>query len=152
MKRLMVGVASGAVLAVLAGCSAPTDTPAGGDDSQAANTPGETAVTVADAGRFLTDAENELREFSEFGARTAWVQNNFITPDTNTLAASANADVMAATTELAAAAARFNGLALPGGVDRKGRSVGRDRTQGLGWLPDRLRMLPVTPLRSPRMR
>ena len=75
--------------------------------------------TVEDAEIFIRDAESRLLALWIDAGRAAWVQNNFITPDTNTLAASANADVMAATTELAAAAARFNGLALPGGVDRK---------------------------------
>ena len=119
MKRLMAGVASGAVLAVLAGCSAPTDTPAAGDDSQAANTPGETAVTVADAGRFLTDAENELREFSEFGARTAWVQNNFITYDTNWLLERMSTQGTEMAVRLATETARYNELDLSTEMARK---------------------------------
>ncbi len=75
--------------------------------------------TVEDAEIFIRDAESRLLALWIDAGRAAWVQNNFITPDTNTLAASANADVMAATTELAAAAARFNSLVLPGDVNRK---------------------------------
>ena len=38
-----------------------------------------------------------------------WVRSTYITGDTNALAAAANAELMAATTELSAAAARFDG-------------------------------------------
>ena len=46
------------------------------------------------------------------GSRTSWVQANFITEDTERLAAAAHKDVLAATTELAHAATRFDELAL----------------------------------------
>ena len=75
--------------------------------------------TIEDAEAFISDAESRLLALWIDAGRAAWVQNNFITPDTNTLAASANATVMAATTELAAVAARFNDLSLPDELERK---------------------------------
>ena len=75
--------------------------------------------TVEDAENFIQDAESRLLEFWIDAGRAAWVQNNFITSDTNTMAASASAKLMAETTELVAASTRYNGLALPADVDRK---------------------------------
>ena len=75
--------------------------------------------TVEDAETFIRDAESRLLALWIDAGRAAWVQNNFMTPDTNALAASANATVMAATIELAAEAAQFNGLAIPDDLDRK---------------------------------
>ena len=64
-------------------------------------------------------AETRLLDLWIDAGRAAWVQNNFITDDTNALAAAANTAVMAATTELAAEAARFDALALPLEIERK---------------------------------
>ena len=94
-------VAAG-VAAILGGCTEPVPGP-----------------TIEDAEAFIRDAESRLLALWIDAGRAAWVQNNFITPDTNTLAASANATVMAATTELAADAAQFNDLELPDDVERK---------------------------------
>ena len=75
--------------------------------------------TVVDAEAFVQVAEARLLELWTRAGRAAWVQQNFISTDTNAMAASANAAVMAATTELAADAARFNGLELPEALQRK---------------------------------
>ena len=75
--------------------------------------------TLDEAQAFVQDAESRLLDLWIDAGRAAWVQNNFITDDTNALAAAANAKVMAATTELATAAARFNALDLPPHLDRK---------------------------------
>jgi peptidyl-dipeptidase A len=90
------------VAAILGGCTEPVSSP-----------------TIEDAEMFIRDAESRLLALWIDAGRAAWVQNNFITLDTNTLAASANASVMAATTELAADAAQFNDLELPEDVQRK---------------------------------
>ena len=78
-----------------------------------------TGPTIADAETFMRDAESRLLALWIDARRAAWVQNNFITADTKAMAASANAKVMAATTELVAAAAEFRGLPLPANVERK---------------------------------
>jgi peptidyl-dipeptidase A len=119
MKRLMTGVASGALLVLLAGCSAPGTDPAA--DSAATATPdsGAAAPTVADAAQFLSDAEDELRAFSEFGSRTAWVQNNFITYDTNWLLERMSTQGTEMSVRLATETARFNDLDLTTEMSRK---------------------------------
>ncbi len=75
--------------------------------------------TVEEAQAFIAQAETRLLDLWIDAGRAAWVQNNFITDDTNALAAAANTAVMAATTELAAAAARFDALPLPLELERK---------------------------------
>ncbi len=75
--------------------------------------------TVEEAQAFIERAETRLLDLWIDAGRAAWVQNNFITDDTNALAAAANTAVMAATTELAAEAARFDALALPLDLERK---------------------------------
>ncbi len=116
MKRLMTGVASGALLAVLAGCSAPNDPAA---DTQAAAPATASPVTVADAEQFLADATTALREFSEFGARTAWVQNNFITYDTNWLLERMSTQGTEMAVRLATETARFNELEMTTEMSRQ---------------------------------
>ena len=80
---------------------------------------GESDPTVSDARVFVEAAEARLLDLWRTAGRASWVQSNFITEDTNGMAAAANADVMAATTELASAAARLNELVLPEDLDRK---------------------------------
>ena len=75
--------------------------------------------SVEEAEHFIGNAESRLLALWIDAGRAAWVQNNFITTDTNLLAAAANAKVMAATTELAAEASRFNGLILSPDLERK---------------------------------
>ena len=75
--------------------------------------------TVEEAQAFIEQAETRLLDLWIDAGRAAWVQNNFITDDTNALAAAANTAVMAATTELAAEAARFDALELPLEIERK---------------------------------
>ena len=75
--------------------------------------------TVEEAQAFIAQAETRLLDLWIDAGRAAWVQNNFITDDTNALAAAANTAVMAAITELAAAAARFDALELPLELERK---------------------------------
>ena len=57
--------------------------------------------TVSDAEEFVAAAEDRLLDLWMRAGQAAWVQQNFISIDTNAIAASANAAVMAATTELA---------------------------------------------------
>jgi peptidyl-dipeptidase A len=75
--------------------------------------------TVADAEKFMADAEARLKELSIEAGRASWVQSTFITYDTQILAAKANDRLIAATTELAAGAQRFAGLKLPPALARK---------------------------------
>jgi peptidyl-dipeptidase A len=77
-------------------------------------------ASAADEARAFTDqAEARLLELSIRQSRAQWVQQTFITEDTELLAAEANKELIAASMELAAQARRFDGQALPDDVARK---------------------------------
>src|SRR5215469_4179898 len=85
-----------------------------GVEAQTSNT-----ATVAEAEAFMTDAEARLADLSVKTNQADWVHDNFITEDTEALAAAANDEITAATTELVEKAKRFDGLAMPAGLSRK---------------------------------
>ena len=59
-----------------------------------------TSPTVAEAEKFMKRAEARLAELSVKVNQASWVHDNFITDDTEALAAAANDENTAATTEL----------------------------------------------------
>ena len=75
--------------------------------------------TVAEAGAFLDDAEARLFDLGVKASRAAWVQQNFITEDTEQISADANQVATALGVELAKKAERFDGVALPPVMERK---------------------------------
>lgn len=75
--------------------------------------------TVDDAVQFIEQAERRLQELWIRAGRAGWVQANFITVDTEKLAAHASKEVLAATVELAKEATKYSNLDLPADVDRK---------------------------------
>ena len=79
----------------------------------------ERSPTVDDVRVFLEEAEARLLGLWIDAERAAWVQNTFITEDTTALAADAKTEVIGATMELAAKAARFSELDLPTSLRRK---------------------------------
>lgn len=76
-------------------------------------------ATVEEAKEFVEQAEARLDELSIKASRVAWVQNNFITYDTELLAADAQREALAAAVEFAKEATRFDKLELPEEVARK---------------------------------
>ena len=82
--------------------------------SAAPNTP-----SVAEARKFLNEAEARLLELTNQAGRAAWVQSNFITDDTEALSAQANERQIGAAVELAKAATRFDKVVLPPDMVRK---------------------------------
>jgi peptidyl-dipeptidase A len=82
--------------------------------AQAASKP-----TLADAEQFMNQAEARLNEIEVKAARASWVQENFITDDTEALSADAQDQLTAATTELIEQSKRFDGLSLPPELARK---------------------------------
>jgi peptidyl-dipeptidase A len=82
-------------------------------------TPRETAPTVNEAQQFIASAEKRLELLGKKAARASWVQNNFITLDTQRIAADAYSDLAAAVTELALGARRFERVQLPATDARK---------------------------------
>ncbi|HUF50214.1 MAG TPA: M2 family metallopeptidase [Longimicrobiales bacterium] len=77
------------------------------------------SVTAADARAFVDSAEATLLRLQLEANRAQWLQETFITYDTEQLAAQANERVTAATVSFATQSARFNGLDLPYDVARK---------------------------------
>jgi peptidyl-dipeptidase A len=76
-------------------------------------------ATVADAKAFLDAAEAKLLGLSVDSGRSDWVKDNFITDDTEILAAQADERVINATVELVKQSKRFDGLKLPADLARK---------------------------------
>ena len=79
----------------------------------------KTPPTVQDARRFTDAAEKRLLDLWIKDGRAEWVHENFITDDTEQMAADADQAVASATAELAAEARRYDGLKLPDDVARK---------------------------------
>ena len=75
--------------------------------------------TVEEATKFANDAEARLAEMNVDSQRASWVQQNFITEDTQILSAKENEKLINAGVELAKGAARFDNLDLPYDTRRK---------------------------------
>src|SRR5262245_48100097 len=73
----------------------------------------------ADAETFIKDAEKRYLGASIKDSRASWVQSNFITDDTETIAADSKENLIAAIKELADQSRQFDGRQLSSGVDRK---------------------------------
>jgi peptidyl-dipeptidase A len=81
--------------------------------------PASSASSAATPEQFIADAEKRLNELNIKLSRAGWVQSNFITEDTEALNADANKEFIAATTELAEAARRFEGQRMSEETARK---------------------------------
>jgi len=75
--------------------------------------------TVAEAKRFLDEAEQRYLELTNKAQRAQWVQENFITDDTEEIGAEASQELNAFTAETSKKAHRFDGLKLPPEMARK---------------------------------
>src|SRR5213594_2659513 len=75
--------------------------------------------TAAEAKSFIENAEKSLLRLGIRSDRADWVQSNFITQDTEQIAAETKKDLIAAVTDYAIKARRYNGLKLPDEVARK---------------------------------
>ena len=85
----------------------------------AMNVAAQTKPTVAEAQEFMNKAEAQLAELAVKVSRATWVQENFITDDTQAMAADAIDQLAAATADLVDQAKRFEGLEMPSGLARK---------------------------------
>jgi len=88
------------------------------------NNPNSPAVSSAkgtpeEAQKFIDDAEKRLFDLNVKFSRADWIKSTFITDDTEALSASANEELIAATTQLAEQSRRFDGLQLSPDVARK---------------------------------
>ncbi len=75
--------------------------------------------TVAEATEFIRQAEVRLNDLTVKASRASWVQSNFITDDTQQMAADANEVLIGATTGLAKQATRYDHLKLSDELARK---------------------------------
>src|SRR5215475_12437628 len=75
--------------------------------------------TVADAEKFVEKAENLYLDATIKDSRASWVQSNFITDDTESIAAEAKENLIATIKQLADESRKFDGMELPPDVARK---------------------------------
>ena len=91
--------------------------------AEKAQTSGKTSAsktpTVAEAEAFMKRAEDQLQDLGVRASRAGWVQENFITDDTEILSAQANEKLTAIVTQLALDARRFDSLKMPPELARK---------------------------------
>ncbi len=78
-----------------------------------------TQPTVAEAKAFMDKAEAEILKITVIQQRAQWVQETYITDDTELLAADQNEKSIARTTELIEESKRFDSLKLPADLRRK---------------------------------
>src|SRR5512147_2759339 len=94
MRTLVLRLTVPAALALLAGCSQPKP-------------------TADDAKKFLDDAQAKLNTLGIEAGRAAWVQENFITDDTEALSAASGQRAGDESVRLAKEAKKFDDLQLP---------------------------------------
>src|SRR4030095_7584657 len=74
---------------------------------------------VADAEKFMEKAEKRFLDANIKDSRASWVQSNFITDDTELIAADAKENLIAIIKELADESRKFDGIELTADVTRK---------------------------------
>jgi peptidyl-dipeptidase A len=67
----------------------------------------------------MANVDKRLMELSIKSGRADWVRSTYITDDTEKISAGANTDLIAATTEFAEEAKKFDGVDLPADLQRK---------------------------------
>lgn len=77
------------------------------------------ALTANDAEKFLASTEKELVQLNLEGSRAAWINSNFITEDTSSLAAAADQKSTEAGVRFAMAAAKFDDVEVSADQRRK---------------------------------
>jgi len=120
MRRAAVRTLLSALCISACAPAAPPQGPAPAPPGTAATQPAASAgPTAAQAAAFVDSAEAVLMDLSIRAERAQWVQENFITHDTEVLAAEAQDRLIAARVPISKRAATFQGLQLPGDVARR---------------------------------
>jgi peptidyl-dipeptidase A len=126
LARALVPILLAACLAgMLAGCDLAYD-PKAEPGPAATAAPAASPPSAEDAVAFVAEAETRLAELGQHNERMAWVQSNFITYDTELLAAGTAEVFTAAQVEIAAEAARY--LDVTGLDDDTRRKLGMLRS------------------------
>ncbi|HEV2663438.1 MAG TPA: M2 family metallopeptidase, partial [Blastocatellia bacterium] len=76
-------------------------------------------TSAADAENFIKEAEKRYLDANIKDGRASWVQSNFITDDTERIAAEAQENLIATIKELVAQSRQFDGLQLSPDAARK---------------------------------
>jgi peptidyl-dipeptidase A len=118
MKNPFVAFRRAAVLLTAAGFLLAYAGPASAAE-KAASAKKASKPTVEEARKFLDDAQKRLLDLTIEAGRASWVQETFITYDTETLAAARNEVLTGVAVELAKQATRFDGLQLPTDLRRQ---------------------------------
>ena len=117
------GISRSALLILMAACTAMAQTAAPKTATKPASAKASASAkgkpTVAEAETFMNKAEAQLFDLGVRAGRAGWVQENFITDDTETISAQANEKLTAVVTQLALDARRFDGMKLPPDLKRK---------------------------------
>jgi len=101
-------------IAILVTCSTSAQTAPAQTEPEANSKP-----AVADAEAFMKQAESRLNDVGVLANHASWVQENFITEDTEILGAYGQEQLIALTTDLVQQATRFDGLDMPLELARK---------------------------------
>ncbi|HVX67729.1 MAG TPA: M2 family metallopeptidase [Bryobacteraceae bacterium] len=81
--------------------------------------PPKAPPTVAEAKAFMDEVEKKLLDLSVFSGRAEWIKSNFITEDTEAVAAQVNERTISTAVQFAKQAGRFDKLAMPPELARK---------------------------------
>ncbi|HKW32577.1 MAG TPA: M2 family metallopeptidase [Candidatus Acidoferrum sp.] len=108
-----------AILCAVAVCLFSAFAVTRGQTLPARNEPGQASPTPEDAKKYIESAEKELFDLGVKASRAAWVQENFITEDTEQIAADAGEVVNTASAKYAKEAHQFDGLKLAPELARK---------------------------------
>ena len=115
MKNLFTSFRSIATVIAVAGLLLPFAAPASAKPAPAKSAPKKTTPsgkpTVEEARKFLDDASAALFDLNVEAQRAQWVQETFITYDTEILSAKRNEALLNVGVDLAKKAARFDGVA-----------------------------------------
>ena len=108
--RIVAGALAGIVFAGFAAAQNPALAKTSGKKS---------SPTVAAAQEFLDEAESRYFDLTNKAQRASWVEENFITDDTEEIAAQANQELSAFSAEMSRKAHEFDSLTLPTEMARK---------------------------------
>jgi peptidyl-dipeptidase A len=117
MKR--IGWKAASIAACLLGVMIFGGTSRAHDSQPGKPTEKKSPPTFADAQKFLDEAESRLFDLSNKAQRASWVEENFITDDTEQIAADANQELSGFSAEMSKKAHNFDKLALPAEMARK---------------------------------
>lgn len=117
MKSNQMMILCGAALFVMGTVACPGNV--AGQTSRKTAAKKSASPTVMEAEKFIAETEQKLFELGNKAQRAAWVQENFITDDTEQMGAEANEAANTYSTDAAKKAHRFDGLKLPPVTARK---------------------------------